>query len=55
MIIANDEEDIDYMLRKLTDEYEKCGISMNMRKTDFSKNRRRGRRSDAIRKRNKEM
>ncbi|XP_044755011.1 uncharacterized protein LOC123313964 [Coccinella septempunctata] len=35
VIIANCEEDIDYMLRKLKEEYEKWGLNINMKKTEY--------------------
>lgn len=35
VIIANCEEDIDYMLRKLKDEYERAGMKMNVSKTEY--------------------
>lgn len=35
VIMASCEEDADYMLRKLHEEYEKWGMSMNMTKTEY--------------------
>lgn len=35
VVIANCEEDIDYMLRKLIEEYEKWGMNMNRGKTEY--------------------
>lgn len=35
VIIAGDEDDADYMLRKLDDEYAKWGLNMNMSKTEY--------------------
>jgi len=35
VIMASCEEDADYMLRKLQEEYEKWGMSMNMTKTEY--------------------
>ncbi|XP_030768215.1 uncharacterized protein LOC115891796 [Sitophilus oryzae] len=37
VIVANDEEDIDYMLRKLKEEYAEWGLKMNMTKTEYLK------------------
>lgn len=34
-VLATDEEDIYYMLRKLIEEYNKCGLNLNMRKTEY--------------------
>lgn len=35
ILIANCEEDVDYMLRKLKDEYEQVGMRMNLTKTEY--------------------
>jgi len=35
VIIANSEDDIDYMLRKLREEYGKWGMNMNLKKTEY--------------------
>lgn len=37
VIIACDEDDADYMLRKLKDEYENWGLNINMQKTEYMK------------------
>ncbi|XP_050502979.1 uncharacterized protein LOC126882213 [Diabrotica virgifera virgifera] len=37
VVVANDEEDMDYMFRKLKKEYEKWGLNMNMSKTEYLK------------------
>ncbi|XP_063929530.1 uncharacterized protein LOC135141885 [Zophobas morio] len=37
VIIANDEEDMDYMIRKLTAEYEEWGLTINLNKTEYLK------------------
>ncbi|KAF2906106.1 hypothetical protein ILUMI_00077 [Ignelater luminosus] len=35
IIIANCEGDVDYMLRKLKEEYENWGMNVNMQKTEY--------------------
>lgn len=35
IIIANDEEDADFMYRKLVEEYQKWGLTMNKKKTEY--------------------
>ncbi|XP_072392269.1 uncharacterized protein [Diabrotica undecimpunctata] len=35
VIMANDEEDMDYMIRKLTEEYENWGLTTNINKTEY--------------------
>ena len=35
LIVAQDEEDITYMLRKLKEEYDKWGLSINFKKTEY--------------------
>ena len=35
VLIANDEDDIAYMTRKLIEEYRKCGLNINTSKTEY--------------------
>ncbi|KAG8333849.1 hypothetical protein J6590_102119 [Homalodisca vitripennis] len=35
VVVAEDEEDLEYMLRKLTEEYEGWGLEVNMDKTQY--------------------
>lgn len=35
VVIANEEEDLDYMFRKLKKEYERWGLNMNLTKTEY--------------------
>lgn len=35
VVIASDQEDVEYMTRKLTEEYSKWGLNMNLGKTEF--------------------
>jgi len=37
VVVANENEDIDYMIRKLTEEYEKWGLTINLTKTEYLK------------------
>ena len=35
VVIAQDEEDLSYMVRKLNEEYTKIGLEINIKKTEY--------------------